>query len=246
MFVLVALRCIGEVAAQEASPPVAPEPAAPAAPAATTAAPAAPAEIAVDPAPPADPAAPPAEVAAPVTPALRVLDDPTAPRGWRVVDASGAPVDSAALATALGDDGTLRKLRAARTFATVQTGALIGVGVGLATAGVVELVLAGPEVEVGERPDPVAYQTWAEWREQADLWETRLARADTRDERAWIGATFLTGAVFAGALIPITGRDAKARAEHPSLMWDRATLDRLLAPQVAIGPTSVSLSWVMP
>lgn len=201
--------------------------------------------LAEAPPPPAE--APPAAEAPPqAAPRFRIVDAADAPGGWRVLDADGRVLDSAALATALQDEAALTRLRRDRTFARVTDGVLVGAGLGLAAGGIVAIALAGPPVETGERPDPIDYPEYPDWRTDADAWEGRMARADAHDEQVWTGVTFLTGAVLAGALIPLTGQDARARATHPALFWDRAELSRALTPAVSVAPDRVHLAWVLP
>ncbi|MES2645216.1 MAG: hypothetical protein V4850_37355 [Myxococcota bacterium] len=203
-----------------------------------------PPSVAEVPSPAAD--APPSDMPVPVeAPRFRIVDAPTR-GGWQVIDADGMALDSRALATALGDEASLAKLRRERTFAVVTDGVLIGAGLGLAAGGIFAITLAGPPVDIGTRPNPVDYPEYPDWRRDADAWEAKMASADARDERVWTGVTLLTGAVLAGALVPLTGQDARARATHPALLWDRANLSRALTPAVSVAPDRVRLAWVLP
>ncbi len=196
---------------------------------------------------PADaPAAPAPAAPPPDPPRFRIVDAPAVPGGWQVLDAQDGVVDSGALAAALDDADAMARLRRDRTRATVEDLSLIGVALGASAGGIFSITRAGPGEEVGARPDPLAYPEWTDWRADTDAWEIQMDQADRRDERIWSGVTLLTGAVLAGALVPITGLDARARAEHPSLLWDRPTLLQRLTPTASVSPVQVQLAWVLP
>ncbi len=188
--------------------------------------------------------APPAVLLAP--PRFRIADAPSVPGGWQVLDRSDAALASGPLAAAIGDAEALARLRRDRVAARVADLSLVGAGLGLSGGGVYLITLAGPAEETGTRPDPLAYREWTDWRADTDDWEARMDTADRRDEQLWGGVTLLTGAFLAGALVPITGHEAQARAEHPALLWDRTTLLQRLTPTASVSPVQVQLAWVLP
>ena len=191
-----------------------------------------------------EPATP--EPAAPAPPRFRIVDAPAVPGGWQVLGPSDLTVDSATLAAALDDADALLRLRRDRTRALVQDLTAVGMGLGAATGGVLLVTQAGPPESTGVRPDPLGYADWSDWRADTDAWEAQMDRADRRDERIWGGVTLLTGAVLAGALVPITGQEARLRAEHPARLWRRATLVERFTPTASVSPVRVQLAWVLP
>lgn len=177
-------------------------------------------------------------------PPATILDSPVTPGGWIVVSDTAQELDTSQVARLIGDTETTRTLRRGRTTGWIVDGVLLAGALGLGTTGFVLWAQAGPAIDVGAQPDPDAYYDWSAWDADDREWRTRLDRADARDEQVWTAATLLSGAVLCGALIPLTGNDAAAKARYPALVYDRASLSRQL--NVAVGPAGVTVTGPLP